>query len=277
MTRIVAVFSGGGAKGAAHVGAMRALAESDCLPQHFVGTSMGAVMAACFASGLSYDQVLQRVSTVTRRDVASFSPNLVMGPLAHSLLREEPFRETLRALVPARSFRALETPLTVTAVDATSGDLEVFGHGGRDRVALIDALYASCALPMYYPPGKIGDREYIDGGVRAVLPLDLAAEFEPDLIVAVHVGPSRFAPSPPAQIGARSIVAAHRRAMRIMMSVQTEEVIQRWRDDPPVPLVLVQPPVESGATFAIDRVIHYVEAGYRAAHRSLLEWREEAG
>lgn len=272
--RIVAVFSGGGARGAAHVGVMRALAELDYVPAHFVATSMGSVMAACFASGLSYDEVLHRVSAVTRRDVAAFSPGLALGPLAHSLLREQPFRETLEALVPARSFRALETPLTVTAVEAASGDLEVFGHGGRDRVPLIDALYASCALPVYYPPARIGGREYVDGGIRSVLPLDLAAEFEPDLIVAVHVGPSRFAPSIPARIGANSIVAAHRRAMRIMMSVQTEEVIQRWRDDPPVPFVLVQPALESGATFAVERVIQYVEAGYRAAHRSLRDQDE---
>lgn len=275
--RIVAVFSGGGAKAAAHVGVMRALAEFGYLPDHFVGTSMGSVMAACFASGLSYDEVLRRVSRVRRPDVASFSPHLALGALASSLLRERPFRETLAALVPARSFRALEIPLTVTAVDASSGDLEVFGHGGRERVPLLDALYASCALPMYYPPARIGDREYIDGGVRAVLPLDLAAEFEPDLIVAVHVGPSRFVPSKPPAIGSHSIVAAHRRAIRIMMSVQAEEVIRRWQDAPPVPLVLVQPVVDAGATFAVHRVVQYVEAGYRAAHRSLQEFVEAAG
>jgi NTE family protein len=270
--RIVAVLSGGGAKAAAHVGAHRALEEHGWTPDHYVGTSMGAVMGACFAAGLRYDEMLRRVSAITRRDVASFSPRILLGPLGRSLLREGPFRETLEALVPARTFSSLAAPLTVTAVDAESGDLAVFGVGGRDQIPLIDALYASCALPMYYPPAQIGDREYIDGGVRSVFPLDLALNFEPDLVVGVLVGPSRFTPPAPSPLGARGMVAAHRRAMRIMMSVQTETLLRRWNGERPAPLVLINPQMSGGATFAVDRTVQFVEAGYRAAYQALQAW-----
>ena len=254
------------------MGVMQALAERNIVPAHFVGTSMGAVIAACFAGGLEYDEVLHRITSITRRDVASYSAGMALGPLAPSLLREGPFRDTLAMLAPIREFDLLSTPLSVTAVDAQSGDLVIFGAGGRAHVGLIDALYASCALPLYYPPARIGDRQYIDGGIRAVLPLDAALEHEPDRIIAVHVGPSRFRPASLSSMAARGVVAAHRRAIRIMMSVQAEETIARWQRDKPVPFVLIRPVVDGGATFAVDHLVRFVESGYRAAHRALTEW-----
>lgn len=271
--RVVAVLSGGGAKGAAHVGAIKSLEEWNLTPRHFVGTSMGAVIAACFASGLNYEDVLQRVSALSRKDVAAFSPQMVLGALARSLLRRGPFVDTLATLVPARSFGDLEIPLTVTTVDAETGELVLFGEGGRTDAPLLDVLYASCALPVYYPPGRIGDREYIDGGVRSVLPLHVAERFDPTLVFAVSVGPSLERVSPPG-FGSEGIVGAHRRALRIMMAVQTTQAIARWHRDPPAELVLVRPNLEGSGTFAVDQVVEYVEDGYRAAHRALNVWRQ---
>ena len=118
-TRVVAVMSGGGAKSAAHVGAMKALGELGLEPAHFVGTSMGAVIAACFASGLSYDDVLRRVLALTRSDVARLSPSLLLGPFAESLLSDGPLRATIAQLVPVREFDELRIPLTVTASNSS--------------------------------------------------------------------------------------------------------------------------------------------------------------
>ena len=275
--RVIAVFSGGGAKAAAHVGAVRALEEFDLRPAHYVGTSIGAVMAACFASGLTYEDVLQRLTALTRRDVAALSARLVLGILARSLLRPEPFKETLRALVPARRFSELTTPLTVTAVDARSGELVLFGEGGRSHVPLCDALYASCALPLYYPPALIGDREYIDGGLRSVLPIDVAAAFDPTMVVAVSVGPTLHTDVTPGGPVAGGLVGAHRRSLRIMMAAQTEASLDRWRQDEPAPLVLVRPRVEGNATFRVDRIVDFVGEGYRAAYRELSGFSVSAG
>ena len=84
-SHLACVMSGGGAKAAAHVGAHRALDEQGWTPRRYVGTSMGAVVAACFASGLGYDEVMQRMLGVTRRDVAVPSATLLFGPFARSL------------------------------------------------------------------------------------------------------------------------------------------------------------------------------------------------
>jgi NTE family protein len=266
---VVCVLSGGSAKGAAHVGAIRALEDWELKPTHFVGTSIGAVVAASFASGLPYDEVLRRISTLTRRDVAALSPRALLGPFASHLFQAGVWREAVEMLVPARGFDDLETPLTVTAVDAQSGDLVLFGAEGRSQVPLVDALCASCALPLYFPPARIGDRQYLDGGVRAVFPLDVAAQFNPDLVFGVNVGPTLSDTSG----NSTGLVGAHRRAMRIMMAAQSEEVITRWTREQKHTLVLVQPVLEGRTTFAVEGVVDYVESGYRAAYRALCDWR----
>ena len=101
MKKVICVLSGGTAKGAAHVGAIKALQEWDLRPSHYVGTSIGAVVGACFASGLAYAEVLRRISTLTRRDVAALSPRAVLGVFATALFQGRPWRETIEMLVPA--------------------------------------------------------------------------------------------------------------------------------------------------------------------------------
>lgn len=266
--RVVCVLSGGGAKAAAHVGALKALEERGLTVSHFVGTSIGAVIAACYASGLTYRQMLVKVTGLTSGAVARPSAGLLLGPLAQSILSDAPLRRTIGDLVPVRRFADLVIPLTVTAVDTRNGDLVVFGDGGRARVPLLDALYASCALPVYYPPASIGDRQYVDGGLRSVLALDLAFRFDPDLVVAVNVGPSRYAEPSEEGIPIPPMLRAHDRAMRILMGSQTEREVARWRDGP-VPVILVEPYRHHAATFDVSGAVRYVEEGYRAAVRAM--------
>ncbi len=267
-TRVVCVLSGGGAKSAAHVGAMRALSELGVEVIRFVGTSMGAVIGASFAAGLDYEDMLRRITRLKRSDVARPTSSLLLGPFADSLLSDAPLRRTIARLVPVREFTDLQTPLSVTAVDMANGQLEVFGAGGRPHVPLHDALYASCALPVYYPPARIGDRDYGDGGLRSVLPLDIAYTFEADAVVAVSVGPSlsagasrSAAPSPP-------LLRAHDQSVRILMAKQTEREIARWKSAA-IPLILVQPIHAQRATFDVGAAIGYVEEGYRATMRAM--------
>jgi NTE family protein len=270
----VAVLSGGGAKSAAHVGALRALEEWGLTPGHYVGTSMGAVIAACYASGLTYEEVLIRIAHVSRQDVARISPLALLGSFSPSLLRGDPLRQTIAALVPARRFSELKIPLTVTATEAASGQLVLFGAGGWSDVSLIDALYASCALPVFYPPAHIDGRSFVDGGLRAVLPLDVVEQFDPDLLFAVNVGPV-LERTPEEESFLPAMVRAHDTTTRILMAEQIAETIERWRQSR-VPLILVEPELEPG-TFAVGKALAHVEEGYRTGYRELARWGEGNG
>lgn len=267
-TKVVAALSGGGAKAAAHVGAMRALAEAGLAPAHFVGTSMGAVIGAGFAAGLEPDDVLGRITEAGRRGIARSILAPLGGLYLSSLMRPEPLRRAIELFLPAARFDDLQRPLTVTAVDLDSGELVLFGAGGLD-VPLVDALMASCALPMFFPAVVIDGRRYGDGGLRGVVPLEPAAAAGADLVAAVDIGPGfdelAAAPSPyPA------MVQAHSDATGILMAANGALQLALWRAEAGRPrLLYVRPRVERHATFRTERAAEYAAEGYRATREAL--------
>jgi NTE family protein len=272
VTRVVCALSGGGVKAAAHLGALRALREDGLTPVHYVGTSMGALVAAAVACGSRPEVALGTITGLRLRDVAAPAAGALLGVFAQSLFRPAPFRRAIARLVPARRFADLATPLTVTAVDLETGELVLFGAGGRDDVPLADALYASCALPLYYPPAVIDGRPYVDGGLRAVLPLDAAARFAPDLVFAVDVAPSWRETPPDRRARVPPLVRRSGQVQRVLMAACHEEMLARWAARPAgarPELVLVQPPVRAETTFRLDLAAMYETEGYRAARAVL--------
>jgi NTE family protein len=268
VTRVVCALSGGGAKTAAHLGALRALADHDMTPAHYVATSMGALVAAAFAAGARPDGLFETLGSLSRGDIASPAAGMLLGVFGESLFRPGPLRGLIRRLVPVQRFDELGVPLTVTAVDLESGELVLFGAGGRIDVSLEDALYATCALPLYFPPAALDGHLYVDGGLRSVLPLDEAARFEPDVLFAVDVGPSWRETPPDHPLRVPPLVRRSGQVQRVMMAAQTENAVARWRARPAgsrPELVLVEPAVRAETTFRLDLVGLYADEGYRAA------------
>jgi len=276
------VLSGGGARALAHAGAFRALEQANLVPSHIVATSMGAVVGAALGAGIPFDQVRRRAMGIRRKDVAPFDPlALLMGLFARSLFPASALRNAIARMVPTT--RYLRIPLTVTATDLDTGELLLLGgkKQGEEEIELADALYASCALPLYFPPLEAAGRRLGDGGLRAVLPLGPARELEQDadLFVAVNVGPgfdergpatNGDQPAPDAPVPARipRVVRTHGEAIRIMMAEQAERTLADWPQQGPK-LIYVRAVAEREATFAVDRVQEYVEMGYQATKRAL--------
>jgi len=267
---VAVVLSGGGAKTAAHLGAARALAEAGVTTSRYVATSMGAVIAAGLAAGATPEALLDRLARVGPGGIVRNPIAVVAGLFARSLLRPGPLRRAIEALVPARSFAELGTPLTVAVVDLDSSELLLFGAGGADG-PLIDVLCASCALPLYFPAVTLGGRRCGDGGLRGVLPLEAAGRVVTEPVVAVDVGPGLDTP-PGDAAPAPPVVRAHDEALGTVMAAHTAALLRAWRSDPGrPPLVYVRPWVERNATFQVDRMRRYAEDGYRATRDALSE------
>jgi NTE family protein len=268
--QVIAVLSGGGAKAAAHLGVLKALGAAGIVPTRYVGTSMGAVIATGLAAGYSPDAVAERLLKVRQRDVFRVDRTaLLKGLFARALLKPEPFREALGRLLPVSRFDELRLPLTVTATDLDSGALLRFGAGGED-VPLLDALSASCALPPFFPPFLLAGRRCADGGLRAVVPIEVAAAFPADLVVAIDVGPGFEAaedgagPEPPA------LLRLQGDAQRALMASNTAAQRALWEATPGrPPLLWIRPRVRRGETFATEQVRWYLAEGERAANEIL--------
>jgi predicted acylesterase/phospholipase RssA len=269
--KVALVLSGGGAKAIAHAGAWAALREAGAEIVHIVGTSFGAVIGAALAAGRTPEQVIRVAQSLNNNDVAALDfIAIVKGVFATSILKARALERTIARFVPARRFGELTIPLTVTTTDLDSGELVLFGARGKDA-PLQAVLYAACALPLYFRAGTIDGRRLADGGLRAVLPLSVAASIAADLVVAVNVGSGFDETLPPATASSRSLpplIRAHGEVTRIMMAAQTEEAIKDWPSTAPR-LVVVRAVAEREATFALGQADRYFRAGYEKTRQML--------
>jgi NTE family protein len=172
------ILSGGGARGYAHVGALRALHEHG-VPIDFVGgASMGAVIAAGVAFGWDDEEMSMRVrkafvETNPLSDLAIPLIALTRGRIVERLLQEN-FGDT--------DILDLWRPFFCVSSDLTSGT-----HIVHDRGSLSRSVRASIALPGILPPVIVGNNVLVDGGVMRNLPVDLMQEMHDGPIVAVDV------------------------------------------------------------------------------------------
>lgn len=267
---VVAVYGGGGAKAAAHLGAERALREAGLRPAAYLGCSMGAVVAAALALGWEPEAVEERMVELGRRRIAVVDPLIaLLGVRRSGLLKQAPLRAAFDSLFGRTRFGDMVRPLSVAVTDLDSGELVLFGTGGRDA-PLVEVLLATCALPLYFPPVIIGGRRYVDGGIRSVLPIESALAFGAARIVAVDVGPGFDEGAPAAASQLPRLIEINQSALGILMAQGTQDRLALWRANPgSPPLTYVRPRVEKNATFATDKIRQYAEEGYRATREAL--------
>jgi NTE family protein len=175
--KIALALSGGGYRGIAHIGVLRALEESGIEPDMIAGTSAGAVVGALYSKGISSERMLKFFKGL---QLLSFGTYAFGKP---GWVDPESFHDTFSKLLPEDDFASLRIPLQVTATDILSGKLKVFNEG-----PLIRPLLASAAYPGVFAPLEIGEGYYVDGGVLNNFPVDLVRD-KADLLIGVYVNP----------------------------------------------------------------------------------------
>lgn len=262
--RIALVLGGGGMKGFAHIGVMAALEERGIIPTLYAGTSIGAMLAAARVGGMTPDELKRRSSTLRRRDIFRINHfGMLMERMrSPSIYLEDPLRDLTRAVVPPGKFSDLDTELLVNTVDIERGQPVIWGSRGLKDVYIHDAVYASCALPGYFPPGQVGDRLCVDGGVIDNLPVAIAS-LNADLIIAVDVGSTDLRPIHDAL--ALGFANIYMRAATTMMHALQQFPLTHW-DGPP--MVLIRPRCgEDWLSFG--NIAETIDEGHRAAHKAL--------
>ncbi|MFP4623264.1 MAG: patatin-like phospholipase family protein [Gemmatimonadota bacterium] len=264
--RVILVLGGGGVKGTAHAGAWRALCEAGVEVAEIVGTSIGALVGASIAGGSSWGDLEARARALTRRDIVDINrwALLPMGIRQQSIFHGEALRKYIAGVLPTVEWSELVIPLSVNAVDLESGRTVWFGAGGRTDVPLVDAVYASSALPVFYPPLAVNGMHLVDGGVMDTMPITRAADRRADRVIAVHV--SAGAVKDARDVLEKGIVAIQHRVMDIMAYARRQVVEDAWLGPP---VLHVRPKVSDYSTFDFDAVDHFLEEGYRAMKAAL--------
>lgn len=268
--RIGVVLGGGALKGMAHVGALRALHDAGIRPSLYAGTSIGAMIAAAAACGRSIEDLTDRARRFRRRDLFRINHmGMIMERmLSRSIYLEEPLRELTEEVVQPGTFADFKTPLLVTAVDLERGTPLVYGTPGLQNVSVREAVYASCALPGFFPPGIVGNRICVDGGTTDNLPIAIAG-LDMDAIIAVDVG---IADVPLATgVAEQGFASIFMRAATMMMHHQQQAALDRWTTPP---LLLVRPKVSHIGWFSFSHVEELLEVGYSATRDALKHLNE---
>lgn len=177
--RVGLALSGGGARGFAHVGVLRALEEIGIKPDIIAGTSAGAIVAALYADGYTPQHLLKLFNELDVKELVE------MTLPRNSLLKIDKFIKFLESKLYARRIEDLKIPTLIVATDFDHGKSVAFHSGDLSvRVA------ASCSIPIMFPPIAIDGVNYVDGGVLRNLPATHIRELC-DVLIGVNVSPMR--------------------------------------------------------------------------------------
>ena len=208
--RVCVVLSGGGARGAAHIGVLKVLEEYRVPVDCIAGTSMGALVGAAYATGMTTTQMEKLVGEISTELLFKEKPPRAelsvrhkqedqfnfIGPeiglrdgqlfLQKGVVSGVQLETVLRQLSRARGYRRfdeLPIPFRAVATDLVTGRQVIFGDG-----ELATVMRASMSVPGVIAPTEIGEMLLVDGGLINNLPVDIAREMHADVVIAVNLG-----------------------------------------------------------------------------------------
>lgn len=260
------VLGGGGVRGIAHVGVLRALSEHGVAIGEIVGTSIGAIVGAAAAAGVEWQSLADRAARFTKDDIVMVNrwALLLNGIRQTSVFTAERLKEFIHDVVPGVGWSDLTMPLAVNAVDMQTARMEWFGAGGRLDVPLHDAVYASAALPLYYPPAVFSGRYFFDGGVLDPLPIERAIERGAERVIAVDLS-TELNEDAGTEIS-KGLVGVHHRVLSVVRThARRLETAQAWDR----PVLVIRPELGTYGTWDFDKAELFMEEGYRAAVAAL--------
>lgn len=239
--RLGLALSGGGGKGAAHIGVLQVMQELEIPIDLIVGTSAGGAVAVLYAAGFDLPAIQEVFRQSALRRIAT------PDPTGTGIIGQRRREELLRRLLGDRTFADLRIPCAVVATDLVSGELVVLREG-----PVAPALLATTALPALFPPVPYGDMLLADGGILNNLPVDVAYEMGAQRVIAVDLRDANadfsLRPEENDNLFARLMFAPKQfavaqRALSLLMAEATELRLQQYPPD-----LLIQPDVSSIAT-----------------------------
>ena len=241
------VLSGGGFRGVAHIGVIKAMEEYGIRPACVAGTSSGAIIGALYAAGYNHRDIFSFVEGVNIFSIYKYARN------KPGFVDTEKFFNDFAEILPEDSFDSLEVPLFVTATNILNGKAKVF-HSGK----LIRPVLASAAFPGVFSPIKIDDHYYIDGGTLNNFPVDLIKE-QCDEIIGVYVNPFQ-------SIGFDELKHSYHVMERAYQIRSASNAISKFGDCD----ILIKPSgLNKYGTFSLKERRPVMELGYRAAVKEL--------
>ncbi len=273
-------LSGGGTRGAAHVGVMCALEEADILPRAVSGTSAGSIVAGLYASGMKPSRMRREIETLSKAgrtivdvDYAGIVSSLVRFILHKSVtlpgfLKGDKLEAYLNELTGGVELSQLTMKTVITAVDLysrktiayvnTLDDVQVFRNViWRSDVRLSEAMRASCAVPAYFRPKMTDGMCLVDGGVTDVVPVDLLIAAGEQRVLGVDVSANY-----PLDRNANFIEISNQ-SLSVLMACLSEYRASGEK------LMLIPKLPEAAGLLTFDQMLQCMDVGYEETKKSI--------
>jgi len=178
--KIGVALGGGGARGLAHIGVLKALSEVNIVPDIIVGTSMGSVVGGWVASGHS----LEELETLFLKlgEKGTLPPRKIMSRGDGVLFNDIEMQSQLEKKLAHRQIEKCDIKFAAIATDVSNGEETVLDSG-----SLALAIKASSSLPLAFKPVKIGEKLLVDGAFSNPVPADVVRRMGADVVIAVDV------------------------------------------------------------------------------------------
>lgn len=252
--RLGVALSGGGARGFAHVGALKALEEAGMKPDVIAGVSAGAVAAVMYAAGVPLDEMLSLFTSTKFTDFAR--PSLIHGDGMFSLMR---FKQFIEEATGIDRLENLRIPTYVGVTDLDHGEPAEFHEG-----PLGERVVASCSISIVFSPVEIDGIHYVDGGVLRNLPAWIIRE-KCETLIGINVSPLRTFEY------RKSFLDIGMRTYNLMAKANQQQDMDICDH------VIITPELIHYQVFNLKDIHKAYLSGYAAAHRAIRQWLRAEG
>lgn len=243
-------LGGGGARGFAHLGVLKAFDENNIKFDYIAGTSVGSLVGALYASGLTGEQIIEISKTLNKKDIKNnkimFMPSSTMG-----------IQAIIKNNLGDIDIKELKTPFCAVAVDMKSGN-EVNIKSGN----LAKAVAGSCAVPGVFTYVDFDDFRLQDGGLQNTIPSDVVKSMGADFVVSVDCNPNRGYGTDSTKL--MDILSA---TIRILM--KSNAVKGKFYSD-----VIIEPDTKRFKSTKLKGAEEMIEEGYKAGLEKIAEIKE---
>lgn len=244
-------LSGGGTRGFAHVGVIKAFNEEHIRFDCVAGTSAGSLIGALYCADVGVDAMVQEAKLVSRREI--------VRPL-WLYSNPENLERVLNRLLIGKTFDELSVPFAALAVDINSGNEVVLKSG-----SVAKAVSASCAVPALFRPVAMDDMLLVDGGLLNNMPADVCRDMGADIVIGVDLNHTRGS-------GARSTKLVD--ILVATWSITTKSTMYKGLHNSDF---VLEPELGKFSRASLDSVDDMVQEGYRVAKQSMSEIKKILG
>lgn len=279
MKKLGLALGGGGLKGLAHIGVLQVLQEYNIPVAQISGTSIGSVVAALYASGMSPYEMEELALNLKPSDYLDYNLSGILmyilslyipgfkAPL-NGLIKGKKLEKLMSRLTKGKELKDIKMPLSIISCDIDTGREVIFSNQDiliTDTQLLIkdaklsEAVRASCSIPVTFVPYKFDNLQLVDGGVRDIVPVGVQCLMGADYILAVNLGQELY--DEPVQ-GIPQII---NRTLSILIFETSKEIQEILAD------MIIYPSINSVDLTDVDRAEEIIRLGRRAMKKNIEE------